>query len=194
MHGFSRWALVGLALVVSQTVRATAPDVDWPRLLAGEVIATAVKNPAGVRGVRALFTVMASRNRIWSILTDYAQFPKLFPGIQSLRVLEQDAHGATVAYHTPVAFIDFRYVLYRRYVEPGRRLTWTRLSGSFKSIDGGWEIRESPRPGVYLLVYESYVNIGRLVPTQLVQRGALKRAQEMGLRLRAWIEDHDRTE
>jgi hypothetical protein len=35
------------------------------------------------------------------------------------------------------------------------------------------------------------VNIGQLVPTTLVQRGALRRVRDMGLRLRAWIEACD---
>lgn len=183
--------LVGLSLYLGTGASLAQDELDWPRLLQGEVIVEAVRNAADVPGVRAVFTVTASRQRIWSVLTDYDQFPTLFPGIKALKVLEQDDMGAKVAYHTPVAFVDYRYVLHRRYVLPGRRITWTRLSGSFKSIDGMWEIRETPHLGVQVLIYESFVRIGRLVPTALVQRGALRRAEEMGLRLRAWIERAD---
>jgi len=170
---------------------AAAAGPEWSRLFAGEILATAVQNRDGVPGVRAMFTVAASRERIWSVFVDYDNFPRFFPGIKDLKVLEQGEKSATVAFYTPVAFMHYRYVLHRRYVEPGRRLTWTRLSGSFKSIDGSWEIRDTPRSGVLLVVYESFVNIGQLVPTTLVQRGALRRARDMGLRLRAWIEERD---
>jgi len=189
-HGW-RGGMVWLGLLLPLV--GEAADPDWSPLFAGAVIVAAVQNRDGVQGVRAMFTVTASRERIWSVLVDYDHFPRFFPGIKDLKVLEQDAHGAKVAFHTPVAFMNYRYVLHRRYVEPGRRLTWTRLSGSFKSIDGGWEIRDTPHSGVHLLVYESFVNIGQLVPTKLVQRGALRRARDMGLRLRAWIENRGRS-
>jgi ribosome-associated toxin RatA of RatAB toxin-antitoxin module len=185
------WGIVWLGLWLPLVSEADDAAPDWSRLFAGEVLAAAVQNRDGVPGVRAMFTVTASRERIWSVFVDYDHFPQFFPGIKDLKVLEQDEKSAKVAFYTPVAFMHYRYVLHRRYVEPGRRLTWTRLSGSFKSIDGSWEIRDTPRAGVSLVVYESFVNIGQLVPTTLVQRGALRRARDMGLRLRAWIEKRD---
>lgn len=186
-----RWGVIWFGLLLPLVGEADDAALDWSRLFAGEVLATAVQNRDGVPGVRAMFTVTASRERIWSAFVDYNNFPRFFPGIKDLKVLEQGEKSATVALYTPVAFMHYRYVLHRRYVEPGRRLTWTRLSGSFKSIDGSWEIRDTPRAGVSLVVYESFVNIGQLVPTTLVQRGALRRARDMGLRLRAWIEKRD---
>lgn len=186
-----RWGVLWFGLLLPLVGEADDMATDWSRLFAGEVLATAVQNQDGVQGVRAMFTVTASRERIWSVFVDYDHFPRFFPGIKDLKVLEQDEKSAKVAFYTPVAFMHYRYVLHRRYVEPGRRLTWTRLSGSFKSIDGSWEIRDTPRSGVSLVVYESFVNIGQLVPTTLVQRGALRRVQDMGLRLRAWIEARD---
>jgi ribosome-associated toxin RatA of RatAB toxin-antitoxin module len=186
-----RWGVLWLGVLLPLVGEADDAALDWSRLFAGEVLATAVQNRDGVRGVRAMFTVTASRERIWSVFVDYDNFPRFFPDIKDLKVLEQDEKSAKVAFYTPVAFMHYRYVLHRRYVEPGRRLTWTRLSGSFQSIDGSWEIRDTPRSGVSLVVYESFVNIGQLVPTTLVQRGALRRVRDMGLRLRAWIEARD---
>jgi ribosome-associated toxin RatA of RatAB toxin-antitoxin module len=186
-----RWGIVWLGLLLPLVGEADDAAPDWSRLFAGAVLTTAVQNRDGVPGVRAMFTVTASRERIWSVFVDYDNFPRFFPGIKDLKVLEQDEKSAKVAFYTPVAFMHYRYVLHRRYVEPGRRLTWTRLSGSFKSIDGSWEIRDTPHAGVSLVVYESFVNIGQLVPATLVQRGALRRARDMGLRLRAWIEKRD---
>ncbi len=183
--GYSLWlGVMLLHLGWPHVAEAAEAEIDWSRILAGEVIVAAVKNRAGIPGVRVMFAVTAPRQQIWSVLVDYENFPRIFRGIKELRVLEQDAHGAKVWFRTPVAFMDYRYVLHRRYVEPGRRLTWTRLSGSFQRIAGGWEIRQTPRRGMQLLVYESFVKIGQLVPTQFVQRGALRRAREMGVRLR----------
>ncbi len=163
-------------------------DFDWSRLFKGEVLVSERQNEAGVRGLRALFTVSAPREQIWATLIDYDNFPRMFPGIKALKVLERDRDGALLRFHTPVAMINYRYVLRRRYVEPGRRLTWTRISGSFKSIDGSWTIHDTPRNGVYLMAYESFVRIGTLVPVKLVVQGAKRRVRRMSEQLRTWIE------
>jgi ribosome-associated toxin RatA of RatAB toxin-antitoxin module len=177
-----------LWIVLPHCVEATGSDAEWQDLLAGEVLTTPVRNVEGLPGVRAMFTVTASRQRIWSVLVDYRHFPQIFPALNKLRVLSQDAQGARVEYWANAAFLRLHYVLYRHYIEPGRRLTWSRVAGDLKRIEGFWEIRDTPRPDVHLLVYESYVQVGSLVPTTLVRQSALRKAQEMGERLRAWIE------
>jgi hypothetical protein len=179
-----------LWVVLPHHAAATASDVEWQSLLAGDVMTTPVSNVEGLPGIRAMFTVTASRQRIWSVLVDYRNFPQIFPDLSKLRVLSQDAHGARVEYWADVAFFNLHYVLYRHYIEPGRRLTWSRVAGDLQRIEGFWEIRDTPRPGVHLLVYESYVQVGSLIPSSLVRQSALHKAQEMGERLRAWIEGH----
>src|SRR5215468_5113367 len=159
---------------------AVAGGVDWDRLLAGEVVVEAVQHPNGFPGLRASFTVAATRDRIWAVLVDYANFPKLFPDIHQVRVLAQDQDGAQVEFWINAIVADYHYVLYRRYDEPGQRLTWTRIAGDFKRIEGNWEIRDTPRPGVHLLVYESYVEVGGVVARSLVRWGAMRKAREMG--------------
>lgn len=178
-----------LCVVWPYRLRAAGVEVDWEAVFGGEVVVEAVQNREGIPGVRAMFVVAASREHIWSVLVDYSNFPRFFKGIKKLRVIEQDVRGAKVELWTPVAFINFHYILHRRYVEPGRRLTWTQISGDMKRIEGGWEIRDTPRSGVYLLLYESFVEVGGVIPTKLVRRGALSKARKMGKQLRAWIEN-----
>ncbi len=180
--------LIVIALMGFDEAVCVEVDVDWPRLFQGDILVSERRNEAGVRGIRAMFTVAAPRERIWATLVDYDNFPRMFPGIEELKVLAQDREGALLWFRTPVAMINYRYVLQRRYVEPGWRLTWTRVSGSFKSIDGSWTIQDTPRKDVYLMVYESYVRIGRLVPVKLVVRGAKRRVRRMSEDLRTWIE------
>ena len=184
-----RWCaallIVGALLASSPAV---AGGVDWDTLFAGEVVGETVQHPDGFPGLRTSFTVAATRERIWTVLVDYANFPKLFPDIQKMRVLAQDQYGAQVEFWVNVLVAHYHYVLYRRYEAPGRRLTWTRIAGDLKRIEGSWEIRDTPRPGVHLLVYESYVDIGGAIPRALVQLEAMRKAREMNERLRHWIE------
>lgn len=179
-----------LCVVLPHPSNATNIEVDWPSLLRGEVVVESVQNPEGIPGVQAMFVVTAPRERIWSVLVDYENFPHIFPSIKKMRVLKHDEQGAKVEFWTPVAFIKLNYVVYRHYVEPGRYLTWTRLAGDMERIEGGWEIRDTPRPGVHLLIYKSYVDFGGLIPAKLIRRSALRRTRDMGERVRAWIENH----
>jgi ribosome-associated toxin RatA of RatAB toxin-antitoxin module len=183
-----RWYAVLLILGTLLTSgHVIAGGVDWDRLLAGEVVVETVQHPDGFPGLRASFTVTAARERIWAVLVDYAHFPQLFPDIQKMQVLAQDQDGAQVEFWIKALVAHYHYVLYRRYDEPGRRLTWTRIAGDFKRIEGSWEIRDTPRPGVHLLVYESYVDIGGVVPAALLRLAATRKARAMGERLQHWI-------
>ena len=186
------WRQWCAALLMVGALIASGPavvgGVDWDTLLAGEVIVEPVQHPDEFSGLRASFTVAATRERIWAVLIDYANFPKLFPDIHKMRVLAQDQDGAQMEYWVNAVLTQYHYVLYRRYDEPGRRLTWTRLAGDLKRIEGSWEIRDTPRPDVHLLVYESYADIGGVILKALVRMEAMRKLREMGLRLRSWME------
>jgi len=182
--------ILGTLCVMGTTVAGS----DWTALFAGDVVVEAVKRPDGIPGLRASFAVAAPRERIWAVLLDYANFPKIFPDIHDMRVLTHDQQGAQVEYWVNAVISKYHYVLYRHYEEPGRRLTWTRVAGDLKRMEGSWEIRDTPRSDVQMLVYESYVDIGGLVPKALVRMEARRKAREMGERLRNWIEGHPRSE
>jgi ribosome-associated toxin RatA of RatAB toxin-antitoxin module len=177
--------ILGTLFVTGPTV---AGSVDWAALFAGDVVVKAVKRPDGVPGLRASFVVAAPRERIWAVLLDYASFPKIFPDIRNIRVLTHDQQGAQVEYWVHAVVSKLHYVLYRHYDEPGRRLTWTRVAGDLKRMEGSWEICDTPRSDVHMLIYESYIDIGGIVPKALVRMEAMRKAREMGQRLRNWIE------
>jgi hypothetical protein len=179
--------IVSLLLAFCSATEASNTKLDWPALLQGEVLVEAIEHDAGFPGVRASFVVPASRERIWDVLLDYQRFPDMFPDIDKLHVLEHNAQGATVAFWVDVMLRKYHYVLYRHYEKPGWRLTWRRLSGDLQRLEGSWEVRETPQPGVHLLVYESYVQVGSVMPIGLVRWGVMRKARDMGKRLRQWI-------
>lgn len=189
MWTWRRWCAVVLMVgVFLAPGPAVAGGADWKALFAGKVVVEAVKHPDGFPGVRSWFTVAASRERIWATLTDYANFTKIFQGIDKMRVLAQTQHGSDVEYWINAVLTRYHYVLHREYDVPGRRLTWMRTAGDFKRIEGSWEIRDTPRPGVYMLVYETYVDINGVLPASIVRMEAVRRTREMGERLRNWVE------
>jgi Polyketide cyclase / dehydrase and lipid transport len=178
---------VSLLLALSSAIAVADNERDWEALFQGAVLVEAVENGAGLPGLRAMFVVPASRERIWAVLLDYKNFPDIFAGIDKIQVLAHDAFGATIEFWIDAVVKKYHYVVYRHYEKPGWRLTWQRLSGDLQRLDGSWEIRDTPERGAHLLVYESYVQVGGIIPMSLVRRSAMQKAREMGQRLRQWI-------
>jgi uncharacterized membrane protein len=173
---------------VGPVITLAQRSIDWGRILAGEVVVEAVQKSDGLLGVRATFAVAAAREQIWAVLLDYENFPQMFRGIEKIKVQEQHASGAQVEFWIDAVLKKYHYVLYRHYEQPGWRLTWQQIAGDLKRSEGSWDIRETPQSGVHVLIYESYVEVGGVVPLAWMQRGALRRARDMGERLRQWIE------
>ena len=182
---------IASALIALLSLTLAAPanaGIDWASILEGEILVESATSENGLEGVRAVFAVTASRERIWEVLTDYENFKNVFPRIEEMIVLEEDGTGATIEFWGDALVTDLHYVLRRSYVEPGYRLTWRRISGDLKRIEGSWRIVEGPEPGVYALVYESFIDVGFAIVTWIVRLGALNEARNMAARLRAWIE------
>ena len=157
---------------------------DWAALFAGDVVVEAVKRPDG--SWLAGLVCGCSTARAHLGLLDYANFPKIFPDIHDMRAHARSA-GRPGRVLGECCGVKIPHMLYRHYDEPGRRLTWTRVAGDLKRIEGSWEIHDTPRSDVQMLVYESYIDVGSVV-LRLVRLEAMRKAREMGERLRNWIE------
>jgi hypothetical protein len=179
--------LVSLCLVFSHAMAAADAKMNWPALWQGEVLVEPIENSQGLPGLRATFVVPAARERIWAVLLDYQHFTQIFAGIDKMQVLEQDTRGAKIEFWVDAVLRKYHYVVYRSYEQPGRRLTWRRLSGDLQRLEGSWEIHDTPERDVHLLVYESYVQVGGILPLSLVRGSAMQKAREMGRGLRQWI-------
>lgn len=182
------WLSVIFYVLISPNTTNLAADLNWKALDRGEIIVEEVESDSGIPGVRASFLVTASREAIWSALVDYDNFPKFFKGIDRLHVLEQDDKGAHVEFWVDAILADLHYVLYRHYAEPGHRLTWHQVSGDLEQIQGSWEILDTANPEKKLLIYDSYVDVGFYPITWVIRSGAKAKAEEMGYRLRKWLE------
>jgi hypothetical protein len=180
------WGIIGLCIL--HAADAADTGINWNKVFAGDVIAETVQPPGGIPGVRAMFVVTAPRERIWGTLLDYDNFTKIFKGIDKIRLLESTPAGAQIEFWVDAVFKKYHYIVARRYDEPGHRLTWTRLTGDLKRLEGSWEIRDTPQPGIYLLVYESYIELTGGPPAAVLRWMALERTRDMAERLRHWIE------
>lgn len=163
-------------------------DINWDKLFSGDIIVNPVSDKKGIPGVRLFMTVKAARERIWGTLTDYENFSNIFEAIDKIKVHKQDDQGAHVEFWIDAVFTKYHYILYRHYEKPQERLRWKRVSGDLERIKGSWEIRDTPRPGTKLLIYESYVKVTTAIPEFLMRWEAIRRARAMGQRLREVLE------
>ena len=143
-----------------------------------------VTNDQGVHGLRATFQLQASRDAIWALLTDYDRFKETFKGIRRIEIIDENDLGARVRYTINAWILTFEYTLQRDYVRPQELITWRRIGGDFRVISGAWMILPGPREDLHEIVYESYVDVGFLIPTKLVRNRAAQELEKTIARMR----------
>ncbi|MDH3635672.1 MAG: SRPBCC family protein [Gammaproteobacteria bacterium] len=143
-----------------------------------------VTNDQGIHGLRATFHLHASRKAIWALLTDYDRFKETFKGIRRIEIIDEDERGAQVRYTIKAWILTFDYTLQRDYVRPYELITWRRTGGDFRLISGSWMILSGPREGLHEIVYESYIDVGFLIPTTLVRNRAAQELEKTVTRMR----------
>jgi ribosome-associated toxin RatA of RatAB toxin-antitoxin module len=148
------------------------------------IIIEDVTNDQGIHGLRATFHLQASRKAIWTLLTDYDRFKETFKGIRRIEIIDEDEHGARVRYTIKAWILTFDYTLQRDYVRPYELITWRRTDGDFRLISGSWMILPGPREDLHEIVYESYVDVGFLIPTALVRNRAAQELEKTVARMR----------
>ncbi|MGE3678668.1 MAG: SRPBCC family protein [Burkholderiales bacterium] len=187
-RAIARGAILLLVLSGGPAAGEDYNDAQRARLRDGEILIEQVTNHEGIHGLRAAFLVRARPEAVWSLLTDYKRLPGVLGNVEELRVLDENAHGARVRLRVRAAWMRFDYVLQRDYEQPGRRLSYRRVEGDFRSISGEWVIRRGPDDEHQLVVCQSYVDIGALLPTALVRDHAAEDLRETARRMRQHLE------
>ncbi len=168
-----------------------SPDLN--RILTLDVIIEPVKTTDNVPGVKASFCVKSTPERIWSVLTGYNDFPRIYTGLKKASVLTSSKIGAEVRYLYSINFLgifnkELNVVLSDQYSSSHRRISWERVSGDLERLEGSWEIVDTQKSGTYLLVYRSYVKAPWYVPENLVRSRIMNAIKEMARSIRTWVE------
>lgn len=113
--------------------------------------------------------INAPASVVWSVLTDFQQYPQIFKGIQSCRVTKRDGGLVfTESYLKPHLFLNqpCQHAVNDLSAAP-QALTWHTLDGNFKSLDGKWELKPMSG-GRCLATYTLSVDPGLCVPAPFV--------------------------
>ena len=184
--------VLSLLLLFHCSICIGAPSQLTPQeqgaLTKGEVLVENVRSESGIAGLRLSFLVAAPREEIWRTLLQYDKYTSIFPNVRHFTLVHGDDQGAKVRISIRVAGLDFEYILYRHYEKPGYRLTWRRLEGDLRRIEGRWEIYPTDNRIRQLVVHESFVDVALLIPSEVVRSLASDDAVAMAEHFRHWIE------
>jgi ribosome-associated toxin RatA of RatAB toxin-antitoxin module len=115
--------------------------------------------------------IKAKPEAVWQILTNYEHAPRFFSMLLKCKVLEEKGNIKVVDYTVrpsgPVG--SYQYVLELK-EQPMQQVTWHRVSGSFKEIDGFWKLESVDNGKATLVTYGSAINGGFFFPQPLIKR------------------------
>lgn len=115
-------------------------------------------------------TVKTAPDKVWQILTDYDNAPKVFPQMKKCKLMQDKGHIKVVK-HTinPSGLCNYEYVVEVKEQAP-HSMEWHRVSGAFKQVDGYWKLEPLDGGRTTLVTYASYVDGGMFLPQGLVKR------------------------
>lgn len=119
----------------------------------------------------AKVSVKASPEKVWQILSDYDNAPRVFPQLRQSKLLHDHGTHKTVKHVLAPSGLPgtYEYVVEVKEAAP-HSLEWHRVSGAFKQVDGYWKLEPLDGGHTTLVTYASYVDGGFLMPQPLVRR------------------------
>jgi hypothetical protein len=166
-------------------------SAEMERVRGGEVIVNEVESAAGVPGVEALFIVRAGKKAALDALTDYANFRRVFPGVDRLKVRSINKDEAVVEFGMSLLFLKISYTLSRRVDVDKGLLTWSRVDGDLDVAEGSWLLREIPGEQALIAVYTSYVKYGGMALTNVIRWRAIQQTRKMCSSFKGYVENGD---
>lgn len=174
-------------LLASLPAWATADPLPGP--VVEEVRSTEAEWGVGdIKGVKATFSVAAPRARIIEALWNIEKFPEMFPDVEKMTIHKKEAARIVVEFEVDAVVQKARYTLDRRLSKDKDEIRWREFGddGDVRHLRGRWKVTERS-PQLSTVLYESYVDVGRFVPTSLVRALALRKLDELVGRVRTAV-------
>ncbi len=119
----------------------------------------------------ARVTIKSPPDKVFQILADYDNAPKVFPQLKKSKLIQDHGTSKIVKHVLAPSGIPgtYEYTVEVRESAP-HSLEWHRISGAFKQVDGYWKLEPLDGGRTTLVTYASYVDGGFLLPQPLVRR------------------------
>jgi len=113
--------------------------------------------------------VKAPPEKVFHVLTDYQNAPRIFSNLTSCKVLKEEPGRKIVKFGAKVAgnLWKFDYVLALTEKSP-QRIEWKRVSGAFKANEGFWQLDPIEGGKATAVTYAKHIDGGLFFPKALV--------------------------
>jgi ribosome-associated toxin RatA of RatAB toxin-antitoxin module len=117
--------------------------------------------------------VHAPAERVWNILTDYENAPKVFPQLRKSEIVQSKGNIKVLKHQVQPTGLG-GYQTYNYVVEvtehAPKSMEWHRISGDFKAVDGFWKLEPINDGHDTSVTYSSFVNGGFFIPQVLIKK------------------------
>lgn len=149
---------------------AQADSAEWQTLRQGKVVVTesvAAKN--AVPSVIAKILIAKPPAKVWSVVSDPETLMQEEQKVRKVKVLSSTATKQNVEFSVLMTrlFPPFNYVLLQE-LSPPHLVTFHRVSGSFRDINGSWRLTPVENGTKTILSYTLKLDPGPLVPKTLL--------------------------
>lgn len=151
-----------------------ATDTDWVALSKGQVVIKQMDLTSVGQAVQAKVLVNKPIDATWKVITDPAKLASHESKVKKAEIIKRTTKGQNVDYSVSMTRLlpTFNYVLEQDFFPPNK-VSFHRLSGSFRDIQGSWFLSPAPVGKGTIVTYNLMMDVGPLVPKGMVM-GAVK--------------------
>ena len=164
-------SLVLLPAAIPLQVDAKPAAQKQPQLL--EAPALSEESINGNSFTVSKIVVHAAPERVWNILTDYENAPKVFPQLRKCVIVQSKGNIKVLKHQVQPTGLG-GYSTYQYIVEvtehAPKSMEWHRISGDFKAVDGFWKLEPLNDGHDTTVTYSSFVNGGFFIPQMLIKK------------------------
>lgn len=128
---------------------------------------------------RRAITLAGSEEDIWQVLTDPKEIVRFMRKLKSWEILESSPDSQVVRcickLHFLIKTFTCTVIIRHEYL---KEISWSRISGGFKSFEGFWKLYRLPN-GTTLAIYGIHCDPGIIVPQFVTNRATKKELPRM---------------
>ena len=158
-----------LSLVVSQAVAFNPSSIDAATIEklvgGGQVILVEEEANGRVKLVTGGTLVQAPPDKVWSLITDFGNYPSWMPQTAAVTATDAGTHIKDVTFNLNFTFsVISKKVSYttRNTLTPPNKITWNLVEGDFARTDGAWNLVPAKGGSATLVFYSTYTDLASM--------------------------------
>lgn len=139
---------------------------EWEGLSKGQVLVSQNLAPANAMpSVEAKILIAKPPEKVWKVVADPEKLMREENKVKKVKVLSRTANKQNVEFSVLMTRLlpPFNYVLLQE-LSPPNLLTFRRVSGSFKDIQGSWKLAPADNGNKTILTYTLKIDPGPFLP------------------------------